>query len=77
VDAVAISVHNDGHIPPEILPDIFLPFRAGKQRTTRAPGLGLGLFIVQQLAAAHGGSVSVESTPETGTTFRVRLPRAE
>jgi len=57
----------------DILPEIFLPFRAGKQR--RAPGLGLGLFIVQQLAAAHGGEVTVQSEPETGTTFLVRLPR--
>jgi PAS domain S-box-containing protein len=74
-DTVSISVHNDGHIPPDVLPDIFLPFRAGRDRMTRGQGLGLGLFIVEQLATAHQGTVSVESSPSAGTTFRVRLPR--
>lgn len=73
---VVLSVHNEGHIAEELLPEIFLPFRAGRERR-RGPGLGLGLFIVQQLAAAHGGTVSVTSTPEMGTTFTVRLPRRE
>jgi two-component system sensor histidine kinase/response regulator len=74
-DAVVVSVHNLGHIAEELLPEIFLPFRAGTERTTRGQGLGLGLFIVQQLAAAHDGSVSVTSAEDTGTTFTVRLPR--
>jgi PAS domain S-box-containing protein len=76
-EAVVVSVHNQGHIGEELLPEIFLPFRAGRERTTRGQGLGLGLFIVQQLAAAHEGSVSVTSTERAGTTFTVRLPRGE
>lgn len=38
-------------------------------------GLGLGLSMVKQIAALHGGSVSVESAPGEGSTFSVRLPR--
>ncbi|MFY0527474.1 sensor histidine kinase [Archangium gephyra] len=37
-------------------------------------GWGIGLTLVKGVAEAHGGSVHVESTPEQGTTFRVRLP---
>ena len=49
---------------------IFEPFRCGKEST----GLGLGLYIVQQIARGHGGSVSARS--ESGrTTFSVALPR--
>jgi signal transduction histidine kinase len=38
-------------------------------------GLGLGLFIVDQIARAHGGSVEVRSSDSEGTTFSVRWPR--
>ena len=37
--------------------------------------VGLGLFIVREIANAHGGSARVESNAEQGTTFRVILPR--
>ena len=70
---VEVSVHNKGApIDPALLPQLFDAFKRGK---TRAKGMGLGLFIAQQLAVAHGGIVSVESTREHGTTFTVRLPR--
>ena len=38
-------------------------------------GLGLGLFVVQQIVRGHDGTVEVASTEETGTVFTVRLPR--
>jgi signal transduction histidine kinase len=69
---VALVVHNAGVISPERLPTLFDPFN-GRQHPSE--GLGLGLFISQEIAQAHGGSVRVESSPETGTAFVVHLPR--
>ncbi|WP_437328960.1 ATP-binding protein [Sorangium sp. So ce381] len=51
--------------------------RAGRTyAASSAKGLGLGLFIVQSIVDAHGGSIQVTSTLEEGTTFRVKLPRS-
>jgi Histidine kinase-, DNA gyrase B-, and HSP90-like ATPase len=44
-------------------------------RVAHGQGLGLGLFITQQIVTAHGGSIDVASTTEEGTTFTVRMPR--
>ncbi len=71
-DAIVLSVANAGVIPDELLPQIFEPFRRG---STSSKGLGLGLYIVREIATVHGGSVSVTSTAKTGTRFEVRLPR--
>jgi signal transduction histidine kinase len=69
------SVHNAGPpIPGELLPRIFDPFKRALGNGGRK-GLGLGLYIVQQLVLAHGGTIEVRSTREEGTTFTVRLPR--
>ncbi len=69
-----ISVHNGGGVPPEVLPVMFEPFR-GNARYQRTRGLGLGLFITQQIVAAHGGTIDVASDAAAGTTFRLVLPR--
>jgi PAS domain S-box-containing protein len=72
---VQIRVHNKGTpISSELLPLLFQPFRRGDGDRPR--GLGLGLYIVQQIVMAHGGSIEVTSTLEDGTTFVARLPRA-
>jgi len=53
----------------EAMDKIFQPFF-----TTKSKGTGLGLAITKRLIEEHGGTISVESTPESGTTFIVRLP---
>jgi signal transduction histidine kinase len=71
---VNVTVHNGGPVPPEVLPVLFEPFR-GNARYQRTRGLGLGLFITQQIVNAHGGTIDVTSDETTGTTFRLHLPR--
>ena len=71
---LSVSVHNAGPVPPEVLPVLFEPFR-GNARYQRTRGLGLGLFITQQIIAAHGGTIDVTSDSVNGTTFRLMLPR--
>lgn len=56
-------------IAPEDVPRIFdLYF------TTKPEGTGVGLAVTQQIVAAHGGTIEVESSPGAGTTMTVRLP---
>ncbi len=77
-DFMVLEVHNLGAaIAPEVMPILFEPFRRGKGAGGNHRSIGLGLYIVKQIALAHGGTVDVESHPETGTMFRVRIPRAD
>lgn len=71
---VVIEVRNGGAIPSLAMSDLFNPFR-GRRSGPRSDGLGLGLFIVQQIAVAHGGRVDAESSDGRSTLFRLRLPR--
>ncbi|MDQ3033719.1 MAG: PAS domain S-box protein [Myxococcota bacterium] len=76
-DAVTIAVHNDNDgaaIAPELVQHLFDPFSRGARHPGHE-GLGLGLFIVDQIARAHGGRVDIRSD-ESGTCFAVTLPRA-
>ena len=67
-------VHSFGApIPTALLPGIFEPFH-GRPRS-RTEGLGLGMYIVHEIVRAHGGSVSVRSSEEEGTTFTARWPK--
>ena len=71
-----VRVQNAGLIPARLLPTIFDPFRARPDAGSNASGLGLGLFIAQQIALAHGGTLDVESSEATETVFTVRLGRS-
>jgi len=53
---------------------LFDPFRGSQRQTGRTEGLGLGLYIVQQIVLAHGGSVDVQSGNGNHTAFVVRIP---
>lgn len=74
--ALTIEVHNAGPaIPAELVPHLFEPLRRGEQQVKMGSrSVGLGLYIVQQIVAAHAGEVTVRSTPADGTTFTVRAP---
>jgi two-component system, NtrC family, sensor histidine kinase KinB len=73
-EQVALCVSDTGlGIPPEHLPHLFEKFFR-VPGTERGSGTGLGLAIVREIAQAHGGSVTCQSTPGTGTVFRILLP---
>ena len=74
---VEIAVQNEGPpIPPDELGGIFQAMkRTTSDRSRDRRHLGLGLFIVDKIVDAHGGSVDVQSSKQAGTTFTVRLPR--
>jgi sigma-B regulation protein RsbU (phosphoserine phosphatase) len=70
----AITVHNEGDaIGADALASIFEPMVRGAGQGV-AQGVGLGLFIVREIARAHGGDVAVESTGAAGTAFAISFP---
>jgi sigma-B regulation protein RsbU (phosphoserine phosphatase) len=69
-----VAVHNHGTpIPPEALAGLFAPMVRGVTGGADR-SVGLGLYIVSEIAKAHGGRVAVTSTAGAGTTFVVSLP---
>jgi signal transduction histidine kinase len=76
-DAFELAVTNEGEpIPANRLDSIFLPFWRGSPGSGHQQGLGLGLYIASQIAAAHGGTLAVDSSPaRTRFTFAMPLPR--
>ncbi len=70
--SVELSVTDTGGgIPAEVREQIFTPFFTTKQV---GRGTGQGLAISRTVVERHGGSITFESTPGEGTTFRIRLP---
>jgi signal transduction histidine kinase len=72
---MTMSVHNMGDpIAPEQIPTLFLPFRRTQSAEgSSKSGWGLGLVMVQRIAEAHGGSVTVESSESSGTVFTLDI----
>jgi signal transduction histidine kinase len=74
-----LQVSNRGDpIPAALLPKLFEPFERGPQTDqTVKQSMGLGLYIVSEVVRAHGGTLSVSSSPGHKTVFTARLPRYE
>ena len=78
-DKLALQVTNDGvPLSPEAMQVIFDPMvqvpTEGSGPKVSPTNLGLGLFIAREIAVAHGGTITVASSAEAGTTFSVELP---
>jgi two-component system, OmpR family, sensor kinase len=66
-----VTVKDEGPgIAPDLLPTLFTRFARGGE----SKGLGLGLYLAQSIAQAHGGSIAVEPGTGAGETFTLRLP---
>jgi len=73
---VLLEVCNEGPpIPKELLGTMFDPLVHGRSSDQNSAGLGLGLFIVNEIVSAHRGTIAVTSSQDAGTIFSVRLPR--
>ncbi|HXX68439.1 MAG TPA: HAMP domain-containing sensor histidine kinase [Polyangiaceae bacterium] len=77
VEAISLEVWNAGSIADHaVRGNLFQPFVIGRSTgSQRHQGLGLGLYLAQEIARAHGGRIDVTSDESTGTTVRVDLPR--
>jgi len=75
-DEVLVAIRDQGiGIAPEDVPRLFDRFTQADMSSTRAfGGVGIGLFVANQIVAAHGGRIGVESTPGKGSTFTIHLP---
>ena len=73
--SVRFSVHNQGTpIDPGVRPTIFEPMTRGES-AGHLRSVGLGLYIVREIAVAHGGEVDYTSSDVSGTSFVIELPR--
>jgi signal transduction histidine kinase len=73
---VLLDVHNQGAaIPAETMAKLFQPLQRGQGTAGSERSIGLGLYISQQIAYAHNGRITVQSSDEEGTKFTLRLPR--
>ena len=74
-DRVWLAVEDTGSgIAPELSAHIFDPFYRGAQGQRFPQGMGLGLAIARDIARAHGGDITVQSTVGQGSRFTIDLP---
>ncbi|AWM02317.1 sensor histidine kinase [Bradyrhizobium amphicarpaeae] len=72
LDRDGVSIHDDGAgLPDGVENRTIEPFQTGN---TAGDGAGLGLSIVREIMAAHGGELIISSAPDRGTTMRLRFP---
>jgi len=70
-----ITVKDQGMgMAPEDVSRLFKPFSRLSRSADQARGTGLGLFSAMRIVEAHGGAISIHSTPGQGTSVRVALP---
>jgi signal transduction histidine kinase len=73
-----VSVHNTGsYIPPEEAERVFERFYQVDKARAGTRGSGLGLAIAREIVQAHGGKIDLQSSPQAGTRFIVRIPALE
>ncbi len=76
-ERAVVTVEDTGRgIAPRHLPHIFDRFFQGS-KSEMQPGTGIGLSLARQIAELHGATIDVESTEGVGSTFTVRMPRAD
>jgi signal transduction histidine kinase len=74
-DEVTMEVRDHGPgIPETHIGRLFQRFERGTASVRNYGGLGLGLYLIQEIVQAHGGSVAAENAEGGGARFRVRLP---
>lgn len=76
-DHVEITVDDDGPgIPPELHDEAFKPFsRLDEARSQNIVGVGLGLTVVRDVVRAHGGDITLDTSPLGGLRAQMRLPK--
>ena len=75
---VSVTVRSPGEVPRELIPTLFNPFRHLRPdhgARDRRHGLGLGLYVARRIAIGHGGDITVTTSEQDGTAFRLELPR--
>ena len=74
-ESAKLSVHNEGTpIPEAAISGLFEPMTRGSELAEDVRSIGLGLFIVMEIAKAHCGDVTARSSAAGGTTFTVSFP---